>query len=127
MDGDPAVEPQLDSFSLTFPLPYRVGFIVTLGWCACATINRISFYVMRPYADNLLSTDSCLGMGPQPPLAACLSNRRSLLNPISRTKLAATHITSFIDIPTRNSSVGSLLSVHHDILALHLARAVQGY
>ncbi|KAM0462430.1 hypothetical protein ACHAPV_003906 [Trichoderma viride] len=35
MDGDPAVEPQLDGFSLTFPLPYRVGFIVTLavwGW-----------------------------------------------------------------------------------------------
>lgn len=31
MDGDPRVEPQLDSFSLTFPLPYRVGFIVTLG------------------------------------------------------------------------------------------------
>lgn len=31
MDGDPAVESQLDSFSLTFPLPYRVGFIVTLG------------------------------------------------------------------------------------------------
>lgn len=31
MDGDPAVEPELDSFSLTFPLPYRVGFIVTLG------------------------------------------------------------------------------------------------
>ncbi|KFH48162.1 hypothetical protein ACRE_010350 [Hapsidospora chrysogenum ATCC 11550] len=35
MDGDPAVEPELDSFSLTFPLPYRVGFLVTLavwGW-----------------------------------------------------------------------------------------------
>ncbi|CAM1506626.1 Fc.00g062670.m01.CDS01 [Cosmosporella sp. VM-42] len=35
MDGDPAVEPELDSFSLTFPLPYRVGFIATLavwGW-----------------------------------------------------------------------------------------------
>ncbi|PNY27674.1 Protein ERD1-like protein 1 [Tolypocladium capitatum] len=35
MDGDAAVEPKLDSFSLTFPLPYRVGFIVTLaawGW-----------------------------------------------------------------------------------------------
>lgn len=31
MDGDPAVEPQLDSFSLTFPLPYRVAFIVVLG------------------------------------------------------------------------------------------------
>ncbi|ODA78354.1 hypothetical protein RJ55_05735 [Drechmeria coniospora] len=37
MDGDPAVEPQLDSFSLAFPLPFRVGFIVTLavwGWGA---------------------------------------------------------------------------------------------
>lgn len=35
MDGDPAVENQLDSFSLTFPLPYRVAFIVVLavwGW-----------------------------------------------------------------------------------------------
>lgn len=31
MDGDPAVEGQLDSFSLTFPLPYRVAFIVVLG------------------------------------------------------------------------------------------------
>ncbi|KAK3341190.1 EXS family-domain-containing protein [Lasiosphaeria hispida] len=35
MDGDTAVEPQLDSFSLTFPLPYRVAFIIILavwGW-----------------------------------------------------------------------------------------------
>ncbi|ROW11600.1 hypothetical protein VMCG_01356 [Cytospora schulzeri] len=35
MDGDPAVEPELDSFSLSFPLPYRVAFIVVLavwGW-----------------------------------------------------------------------------------------------
>ena len=31
MDGDPSVENELDSFSLTFPLPYRVGFIITLG------------------------------------------------------------------------------------------------
>ena len=31
MDGDPAVEPELDSFSLTFPLPYRVAFIIVLG------------------------------------------------------------------------------------------------
>lgn len=31
MDGDPAVESELDSFSLTFPLPYRVAFIVVLG------------------------------------------------------------------------------------------------
>ncbi|KAM0332577.1 hypothetical protein ACHAQA_002861 [Verticillium albo-atrum] len=35
MDGDPKVESGLDSFSLTFPLPYRVGFIIILavwGW-----------------------------------------------------------------------------------------------
>ncbi|AEO53206.1 hypothetical protein MYCTH_2294232 [Thermothelomyces thermophilus ATCC 42464] len=35
MDGDPAVESGLDSFSLTFPLPYRVAFIIILavwGW-----------------------------------------------------------------------------------------------
>ncbi|KAK7737458.1 protein-ER retention protein [Cytospora paraplurivora] len=35
MDGDPAVDPELDSFSLSFPLPYRVAFIVVLavwGW-----------------------------------------------------------------------------------------------
>ena len=31
MDGDPAVEPELDSFSRSFPLPYRVAFIVVLG------------------------------------------------------------------------------------------------
>lgn len=31
MDGDPAVEPELDSFSLTFPLPYRVAFIVVFA------------------------------------------------------------------------------------------------
>jgi len=31
MDGDPAVEPELDSFSLSLPLPYRVAFVVVLG------------------------------------------------------------------------------------------------
>lgn len=31
MDGDPAVEPELDSFSRTLPLPYRVALIVVLG------------------------------------------------------------------------------------------------
>ncbi|KAK3382321.1 EXS family-domain-containing protein [Lasiosphaeria ovina] len=35
MDGDAAVEPALDSFSLTFPLPYRVASIIVVavwGW-----------------------------------------------------------------------------------------------
>ncbi len=31
MDGDPAVEPELDSFSLTLPLPYRVAIAIVLG------------------------------------------------------------------------------------------------
>lgn len=31
MDGDPAVEPELDTFSLTFPLPYRIAFVLVLG------------------------------------------------------------------------------------------------
>ena len=31
MDGDPAVEPELDTFSLLLPLPYRVAVIFVLG------------------------------------------------------------------------------------------------
>ncbi|EPE06766.1 exs family protein [Ophiostoma piceae UAMH 11346] len=37
MDGDPAVESELDAFSRTLPLPYRVGIITVLatwGWSA---------------------------------------------------------------------------------------------
>lgn len=31
MDGDPTVEPSLDSFSLFLPLPFRVAVIIVLG------------------------------------------------------------------------------------------------
>jgi len=31
MDGDVGVEPEVDSFSLVLPLPYRVAIIVVLG------------------------------------------------------------------------------------------------
>lgn len=47
MNSDPAVDPGLDSFSLVFPLPYRVGFIITLavwGWginLHCLYLNNI--------------------------------------------------------------------------------------
>lgn len=37
MDGDPAVESELSSFSLTFPLPFRVAFLIVMavwGWAA---------------------------------------------------------------------------------------------
>jgi hypothetical protein len=45
MDGDPAVEPQLDSFSLTFPLPYRVAFIIVLG----KEISPLSYQLADPH------------------------------------------------------------------------------
>ena len=31
MDEDPAVEPELDAFSLILPLPYRIAVIFVLG------------------------------------------------------------------------------------------------
>lgn len=31
MDGDPTVEPELDTFSLILPLPYRIAVILVLG------------------------------------------------------------------------------------------------
>ena len=31
MDGDPAVEPELDAFSLVLPLPYRVAIVFVAG------------------------------------------------------------------------------------------------
>lgn len=31
MDGDPAVESELDGFSRVLPLPYRVALIIVLG------------------------------------------------------------------------------------------------
>jgi hypothetical protein len=31
MDGDVAVEPEVDSFSRVLPLPYRVAIIIVLG------------------------------------------------------------------------------------------------
>ena len=31
MDGDPAAESELDTFSLLLPLPYRVAIILVLG------------------------------------------------------------------------------------------------
>ncbi|CAL3961868.1 hypothetical protein PZA11_000814 [Diplocarpon coronariae] len=43
MDGDPAVEPELDSFSLSLPLPYRVALLVVLGiWLWGANLHYLS-------------------------------------------------------------------------------------
>ncbi|KAH8758193.1 protein-ER retention protein-like protein [Hyaloscypha sp. PMI_1271] len=43
MDGDPSVEPELDSFSLTLPLPYRAALIIVLGvWAWGANLHYLS-------------------------------------------------------------------------------------
>ncbi|KAL3417960.1 EXS family protein [Phlyctema vagabunda] len=43
MDGDPAVESELDGFSLTLPLPYRVALLVVLGvWAWGANLHYLS-------------------------------------------------------------------------------------
>jgi hypothetical protein len=52
MDGDPAVEPELDSFSLTLPLPYRVALVVVLG------ITPLLFLT-----DEILTVGRRLGVG----------------------------------------------------------------
>lgn len=39
MDGDPAVEPELDTFSLILPLPYRVAVILVLGMATYISVN----------------------------------------------------------------------------------------
>ncbi|KAL9096198.1 MAG: hypothetical protein Q9165_001721 [Trypethelium subeluteriae] len=43
MDDDPAVEPELDTFSLLLPLPYRVALIIVLGvWAWGANLQYLS-------------------------------------------------------------------------------------
>lgn len=43
MDGDPAVDPQLDTFSLFLPLPYRIAVIIVLG---LYHVKRNDYYLM---------------------------------------------------------------------------------
>ncbi len=40
MDGDPAVEPELDAFSRFLPLPYRVALIIVLGIGCVSSYGR---------------------------------------------------------------------------------------
>lgn len=54
MDGDPAVEAELDSFSRIFPLPYRVAIIIVAGR-SCLSLEEIGVK-----ADKRLR---CLGLG----------------------------------------------------------------
>jgi hypothetical protein len=59
MDGDPAVEPELDSFSLTLPLPYRVALIIVLGMVSCDKL------LPSRYGEQLLMCEQEYGFGAQ--------------------------------------------------------------
>lgn len=48
MDGDPAVELELDSFSRILPLPYRVALIIVMG-----TRLTVSAYLYQCAADSM--------------------------------------------------------------------------
>lgn len=56
MDGDPAVEPELDSFSRTLPLPYRVALLVVLGM---SNFSSSAIYLIAS-ADHI--TDAGIGV-----------------------------------------------------------------
>lgn len=69
MDGDPSVEPELDSFSLFLPLPYRVALIIVLGTDSCP-IARTA----------MLTGPRRLGMGCQSSLSKLDQDSRSTKN-----------------------------------------------
>jgi len=68
MDGDPAVEPELDTFSLFLPLPYRVAIVLVLGTSLAEALK----FVLTP--------GRRLGVGAQPTLSFN-SQDRELPNP----------------------------------------------
>ena len=106
MDGDPKVE-SLDSFSLAFPLPYRVGFIVVLGLsCGLCLFNQC-----------LISFLSCLGVGRQPSLPPPSTNRRADLDTIPAANIADTTPTPRINIPTSHSPVYTVCVLAMQLLA----------
>lgn len=111
---DPAVESGLDGFSLTFPLPYRVGFIVTLG-------KRRNSYST---CCILLTCRRCLGLGSESSWAANLQDRRPSADTIPRTSLAAACITPFLDIPSCDRPLSAVWGVYNPVLAVHVAYPV---
>ncbi|KAL8861103.1 MAG: hypothetical protein Q9178_002616 [Gyalolechia marmorata] len=57
MDGDPAVESQLDTFSLILPLPYRIAFILVLGVWAWG-VNLHYLYILKIDVSSLIKHPS---------------------------------------------------------------------
>ena len=70
MDGDPAVEPELDTFSLILPLPYRIAVILVLGM---ADVDGNPYHLQ----DSADISSRCLGMGLQSSLPSSPENSKS--------------------------------------------------
>lgn len=68
MDGDPAVENELDTFSVILPLPYRIAFIFVLGLYHLA--RKREAWPLTPFRS--------LGMGFEPAVSQLPQDRKSL-------------------------------------------------
>ena len=56
MDGDPAIEPELDNFSLVLPLPYRVAIVLVLGMSIYFVASEVLLTNLRRLGLGLEST-----------------------------------------------------------------------
>ena len=97
MDGDPAVEPELDGFSRVLPLPYRVALIIVLGMSALA----LSIGVPLPTHSRRY-----MGMGTQPALSLPYSHRRTVSHPLPFTLLSAPITAPPLLLPHRDHPLG---------------------
>ena len=61
MDADPAVEPELDTFSLILPLPYRIAVIVVLGMSRLmASVQTIHLILIQVFGLGASICTTCL-------------------------------------------------------------------
>lgn len=109
MDGDPAIEPELDGFTRILPLPYRVAIIIVFGALLCIDI-------LSAFTNPLLRN---LGLGPQPALPLPDQDRRPLSDPISISLVSTSSTAPPVYIPSRDlpqhpsSGLASLVLDYH--------------
>lgn len=104
MDGDPAVEPEIDGFSRVLPLPYRVALIIVLG----TTISyppQTTSSLFYPSRITLTPPHRHLGLGSQLALPLPYKNRRPESNPLPEPQLTPPPFPSPLLLPHRNLSL----------------------
>lgn len=107
MDGDPAVEPLLDTFSRILPLPYRVALIIVLGKSSpIASIpSSYSSHAEVPKTQKKSLTRKhhrYMGLGPKPALPLPHKNRRPSSNPLPIAQLAYPPLPPPLLLPHRH-------------------------